>query len=250
MKPNEMDKIQSGNEKNLALVWLSLESDLKKAMEREELKLDYQPVIEVQSGRIYGMEALLEWVLKVACSQTVNWQKLTSLSLKIFINLSTTHIKTINFIEILYYVLNSTKIGPSSVVLEIPQTAKLEQEDAPLLKTISRSGVALSIDDFGTSNSSWQLLKYFDIIKIDNALIKMINHYQDDSAKIVSAIFAMAKGMGIKTLVSLKYQTLRLKSYQSCCRIITKNKLEPIHYRCLLQKSGKQLFFLLKPNYP
>ncbi len=229
MKPNEMSNIQSENERNSVLFWLSLESDLKKAIEKGELKLDYQPIIEVQSGRIYGMEALLRWhhphfgiinpidlfsvaeatgltsligelVLKMACSQTFKWQKSTSLSLKIFINLSMTHVRTANFIETLYYVLNSTKIEPSSVILEIPQIARLEQEDASMLKMITRSGVDLSIDDFGTSNSSWKLLKSFGIIKIDNTMIKRINHYQEDSAKIVSAIFAMAKGMGIKTL--------------------------------------------------
>jgi EAL domain-containing protein (putative c-di-GMP-specific phosphodiesterase class I) len=174
--------------KSSALLWLSLESDLKKAIEREELNLNYQPIIETQSGKIYGMEALLrwhhphfgiippldvfsvaeatdlatpigEWVLEMACSQTVKWQKSTPFPLKIFINLSMTHVRAANFIETLYYVLNSTKIEPSSVILEIPQTASLEQEDASMLKTISRSGVGLSIDDFGTSNSSWQLLR-------------------------------------------------------------------------------------------
>jgi EAL domain-containing protein (putative c-di-GMP-specific phosphodiesterase class I) len=141
-----------------------------------------------------------EWVLQEACSQAVKWHQSASRALKIFINVSITQLRDTHFLEILYHVLNSTKIDPTLLVLEVPQTASLEQADVLMLETISKNGIGLSIDDFGTANSSWKLLKSFGIIKIDNSMIHMINKHQDDSAKIVWAIFVMAKELGIKTL--------------------------------------------------
>lgn len=218
-----------GNEKSAALLELTLEADLKNALEKKEFKLDYQPIIDAQNSKIYGAEALLrwhhprfgligpidlfsvaeaiglassigEWVLEEACAKAVNWHHSPTAVLKLFINVSTSQLRAANFIEMLYGVLNSTKIEPTSLVLEVPQTASLEQQDTLMLEKISKTGVGLAIDDFGTSSSNWKLLKSFSIIKIDNAMIQMINHYQDDSAKVVSAIFAMAKSLGIKIL--------------------------------------------------
>lgn len=216
------------SEKASALLWLALQADLKNALKNEQLSLNYQPIMDVQNGKIYGMEALLrwhhpdfgaippidlfsaaeatglaspigEWVLQEACSQAVKWHELNS-HVKVFINLSITQLRAANFLETLYRVLNDTKIDPKLLILELPQTASLGKEDALILDAISKIGVGLSIDDFGTASSTWHSLKSFGIIKIDNAMIQMINHYQDDSTKIVSAIFAMAKSLGIKTL--------------------------------------------------
>jgi len=216
------------SEKASALLWLALQADLKKALKNKQLSLNYQPIMDVQTDKIYGMEALLrwhhpdfgvippidlfsaaeatglalsigEWVLQEACSQAVKWHELNS-HIKIFINLSIAQLREANFLETLYRVLNDTKIDPKLLILELPQTASLGKEDVLILDAISKSGVGLSIDDFGTASSTWHSLKSFGIIKIDNAMIQMINHYQDDSTKIVSAIFAMAKHLGIKTL--------------------------------------------------
>lgn len=233
------------SDKDSARLWLTLEADLKQALKNEEMKLDYQPIMDSQSGKIYGMEALLrwhhrdlgvvapvdlfavaeatgltspigEWVLEEACSQAERWNQSASYPLKLFINLSITQLRDVGFLEIIYRVLNNTKIDPTLLVLEVPQTASLEQEDIVTLEKISKDGIVLSIDDFGTANSSWKLLKSFGIIKIDNTMTQMINHYQDDSTKIMSAIFAMAKSLGIKTLAEgvetqEQYQFLRDK---------------------------------------
>lgn len=220
---------RSESDKDSARLWLTLEADLKKALQNGELYLHYQPIMDSQSGKIYGMEALLrwhhsqlgaiapidlfsaaeatglaspigEWVLEAACSQAVKWHQSTSRALKLFINVSITQLRDANFLEILYRVLNDTKIDPTLLVLEVSQAASLEQADVLMLQNIAKAGVSLSLDDFGTANSNWKSLKSFGVIKIDNAMIQMINHSQDDSTKIVSAIFAMATSLGIKTL--------------------------------------------------
>jgi EAL domain-containing protein (putative c-di-GMP-specific phosphodiesterase class I) len=231
-------------EKDSALLWLALETDLKNALKDKQLSLNYQPIMDMQNDKIYGMEALLrwhhpefgaippidlfsvaeatglaspigEWVLQEACSQAVRWHELNS-QVKLFINLSITQLREANFLETFHRVLNDTKIDPKLLILELPQTASLEKEDALILDAISKTGIGLSIDDFGTASSSWHSLKSFGIIKIDNTMIQMINHYQEDSTKIVSAIFAMAKSLGIKTLAEgveteAQYQFLKDK---------------------------------------
>lgn len=232
------------SEKASALLWLALQADLKNALKNEQLSLHYQPIMDVQNDKMYGMEALLrwhhpdfgaippidlfaaaeatglaspigEWVLQEACSQAVRWHELNS-DVKLFINLSITQLREANFLETFYRVLNDTKIDPKLLILELPQTASLEKEDLLMLDAISKNGIGLSIDDFGTASSTWHSLKSFGIIKIDNAMIQMINHYQDDSTKIVSAIFAMAKSLEIKTLAEgveteAQYQFLKDK---------------------------------------
>lgn len=215
--------------KDPALLWLALEADLKHAIKNKELIIHYQPIVDLQTDKVFGMEALLrwehpylgiispidlfpvaeatglsvpigEWVLKEACSQATKWHRVNSHVLKLFINISITQLREANFLDVLHQVLKSTKTDPKLLVLEFSQTVNLEKEDVSKLNEISKIGIGLSIDDFGTANSKWNLLKSFGIIKIDNAMIQMINNSQDDSGKIVSAIFAMAKHLGIKTL--------------------------------------------------
>lgn len=232
-------------EKESALLWLALQADLKNALKNEELSLNYQPIMDAQTDKIYGMEALLrwhhphfgaippidlfsaaeaiglatpigEWVLQEACSQAVRWHETMAHKLKLFINISITQLRAPDFLGTLTRVINNSKIEPKLLVLELPQTANLEKEDVLMLDAVSKIGIGLSIDDFGTASSTWRSLKLFNIIKIDNAMIQMINHYQDDSTKIVSAIFAMAKNLGIKTLAEgveteAQYQFLKDK---------------------------------------
>lgn len=221
----------NSEKKDSALLWLALQADLKKVLQNKELFIQYQPIVNLQNDEIFGMEALVRWqhprlgvispidlfpvaeatglavpigawVLQEACSQTSKWhqEKFKNTPLKLFINISITQLRDEHFLNTLSRVLKNTHLDPEWLVLELPQTAGLEKEDIAIFNRISDMGIGLCIDDFGTANSKWSLLKSFEIIKIDNAVIQMINDHEDNSAMIVSAIFAMATSLGLKTL--------------------------------------------------
>lgn len=222
----------AGADKEIARVWLNLQADLQHALQNKELFIQYQPIMDVHTGNIFGMEALVrwqhtrfgiispgdlmplaeatglvlpigEWILEEACAQAVKWHKeklASSASLKLAVNLTVAQLRSGHFLKMLDRVLQNTKIDPKLLMLEVSQTASLETADIDTLKAISERGISLSIDDFGASNSKWSLLKSFDVIKIDNTFIQMINTQQDNSRMIVSAMFAMAKSLDLKTL--------------------------------------------------
>jgi EAL domain-containing protein (putative c-di-GMP-specific phosphodiesterase class I) len=221
-----------GADKEIAQVWLSLETDLQHALQNKELFIQYQPIMDVQTGNIFGIEALVrwqharfgiispgdliplaeatglalrigEWILEEACAQAVKWhgEKLgSSASLKLAVNLTVAQLRQNAFLKTLDGILDKTKMDPRRLMLELSQTATLETGDIATLKAISEKGINLSVDDFGSTNAKWNLLKSFNLIKIDNTFIQMINAKQDNSRMIVSAMFAMAKSLGIKTL--------------------------------------------------
>lgn len=222
----------NSEKKDSALLWLALESDLKHALKNKELIIHYQPIVDLQSDKIFGVEALVrwqhphfgvispidlfhvaeatglavpigEWVLQEACSEAIKWQQQEKLSanvLKVFINISITQLRDVAFLRTLNNIFENIRLDPKLVVLELPQKSSLEKEDVLILDKVSKIGIGLCIDDFGTANSKWSLLKSFGLIKIDNTMIQMINNHEDNSQMIVSAIFAMATNLGIKTL--------------------------------------------------
>lgn len=218
-------------EKKSTLLWLALEADLKTALKNRELIIHYQPIVDLRTGKISGMEALLrwqhprfgiisprdlmplaeatglalpigEWVLQEACFQASRWHKeiLRSSTLKLSINISLYQLRQGAFLDMLDRIVENAKMDPKLLALELPQNANLEKEDVPILNALSKRGIGLSIDDFGTANSKWSTLKSFGVIKIDNAFIQTVNSHKDNSRIIVSAMFAMAENLGIKTL--------------------------------------------------
>lgn len=209
---------------------LALENELRYAIERKELEVYYQPIIDLHIGKVSGAEALMrwnhptqglilpikfipltekteiivpmgDWILEKAATQAVLWHQEGFQDFKIAINLAAKQLRQGNLVETVDKILAKTGIDPTCIELELTETAVLDEGLASIITALSNRGISLAIDDFGTGYSSFSYLKHFHIdkIKIDKTFIDDVttNH---DSATIVSAILTMAKELGIKTL--------------------------------------------------
>ncbi len=209
---------------------LQLETDLHSALKNNEFEVYYQPLIDLKTNVISGMEALLrwkhpqqgfispvnfiplaeetglivpigEWVLREACTQTRLWHQMGFSSLKVAVNLAEKQLRQPNFIGTIDRILTMTDFSPRYLELEITETAILDEMITNLLKEFKQRGLSLSVDDFGTGYSGLSYLKRFaiDKLKIDQSFIRDIPA-SADSITIVSAIIAMAKELGINVL--------------------------------------------------
>jgi diguanylate cyclase len=214
---------------------LELGRQIYDALERKEFELYYQPQVEIKSGRIVGMEALLrwnhsekglispavfipmlentklinpvgEWVFKEACRQNLLWQKKGLLHIKMAVNISPIQFYDKNLAGNIERIIVKTGIDPRYLDIEI--TEELFMEDIPLVKeTLNRLksiGIGgISMDDFGTGYSSLSYLKRFpvDAVKIDRIFVRdCVNDYSDSI--LISAIVAMARGLNLKETVA------------------------------------------------
>jgi diguanylate cyclase (GGDEF)-like protein/PAS domain S-box-containing protein len=211
---------------------VALESNLRRALERDEFLLHYQPKVDIHSGCITGMEALLrwqqpgkllippvqfiplaeetglivpigEWVLMTACTRTKTWQELGLAPLCIGVNLSPRQFAHERLLQDVSRVLNDTGLDPASLELEITESMVMHNPDqaVKLLSKLKDMGIQLSIDDFGTGYSSLNYLKRFplDSLKIDRSFIQDLPGNSDDAA-ITRAIIAMAHSLRLKVI--------------------------------------------------
>lgn len=216
---------QSSHEK------LALENALRKAVERQEWVLHYQPQIDLHTGQIVGVEALIrwqptrnrlvfpgefiplaeetglivpigEWALKQACRQNKLWQEAGYPRIRIAVNLSTAQFQKQSLNLTVAEVLQETGLDPDCLELEITETMTMDVERASvILDDLSRLGVQISIDDFGTGYSSLNYLKKFSIhrLKIDRSFVRDITTDESD-ARIVGVIISMAHHLGLKVI--------------------------------------------------
>ena len=206
---------------------LSLETSLRYALEREQYKLVYQPQVEVNTGEIIGVEALLrwqhpdlglvgpgdfvpileetglivsvgEWLLYKACTQVKAWQDTYNTNLRVAVNLSARQFNDSELVSLVEYCLARTNLAASSLELEITETVIMQDSKSlsNAFQALERMGVRIAIDDFGTGYSSLSYLKRFpiDTIKVDRSFIRDITTDMDDAA-IVDAIIAMAQSL-------------------------------------------------------
>ena len=206
---------------------VKLEVGLRKALKNEELYLLYQPQIDVRSSEIVGVEALVrwrhpergiisptefiplaeetglivpigEWVLRTACIQARQWQKVTQRSLRMAVNLSAKQFKDENLTQIVVSALSDTGLDPRLLELELTEGTLMDDARATMatLEQLRAIGVFLSIDDFGTGYSSMNYLKRFDVraLKIDKSFICGLPQ-DSENAAITRAIIAMAHGL-------------------------------------------------------
>jgi diguanylate cyclase (GGDEF)-like protein len=211
---------------------LELESDLSHALERGEFLLHYQPKVDVASGLITGVEALLrwkhpvrglvppmdfiplaeetglivpigEWVLATACAQNKAWQDQGLTNLAIAVNLSARQFADSMLLPKLWQIIQSSGLAPSSLELEITESVVMSHGECAVavLDKLQSIGVRIAIDDFGTGYSSLAYLKRFpiDTIKVDRSFIRDIPGDSGDM-KITRAIIAMAHGLKLKVV--------------------------------------------------
>jgi predicted signal transduction protein with EAL and GGDEF domain len=207
-----------------ALERMALEGRLRRALERDEFVLHYQPIVELRTGAIVGMEALLrwqhperglvgpdtfipvaedsrliipigEWVLGEACRQLRRWHDAGFTGLRVAVNLSGRQFQQQELAKTVERSYLEAGITPESLDLEITESVAMQSVDwtASVLRSLQRMGVRLSIDDFGTGQSSLSYLKHFPLttLKIDRAFVKDIRVNPDGEA-IVKAVIALA----------------------------------------------------------
>ncbi|MDB5865146.1 MAG: diguanylate cyclase [Betaproteobacteria bacterium] len=211
---------------------LTRESQLRGALEREELVVHYQPVIDAVSRRICGMEALVrwqhpeagllspahfidiaeetglvvpigEWVLSTACAQQRAWVDQGLPATRMAVNLSPRQFLHRHLIDDIVKVIEETRVDPSCLELEITESTVMHnlQRAAALLAQLKAMGIRVAIDDFGTGYSSLAYLKRFpiDSLKIDRSFVADVPGDPGNTA-ITQAIIAMAHSLGLKVI--------------------------------------------------
>jgi len=211
---------------------LTLEHGLRAAIDKKELYLVYQPQMEIATGRITGLEALLrwqhpelgtvapdkfiriaensglimpigEWVLRTACAQARKWQDEGICAMPVAVNVSAVQFRQPGFQELIGSVLSETGLPCQYLELELTESLLLSNADmtASVLWELKGMGLKLSIDDFGTGYSSLSYLKQFPFgkLKIDRSFIRDVAVNSDDAA-ITTAIIRMAKSLGLKVI--------------------------------------------------
>ncbi len=214
----------------LSIERLTLETSLRRALEREEFSLHYQAKVELDSGVIAGAEALLrwwnhelgavppanfiplaedtglivpigKWVLRTACAQNMAWQRQGLPPISIAVNLSPRQFKDPSLLDDIVEALEETGMAAEQLELEITESMIMNNVNHAVerLAAIKALGVRLSIDDFGTGYSSLAQLKRFpiDTLKIDRSFIRDIPENTEDRA-ITEAIIAMGRTLGVK----------------------------------------------------
>jgi diguanylate cyclase (GGDEF)-like protein len=214
-----------------AVALLKLENDLRRAIERHEFRVFYQPIVALESDTIAGFEALVRWehpergivppnefimlaeetgliseigqhVLREACRQLRAWQWLSPLnrSLLMSVNLSGKQFKQPNLVQQIKNILQETELDPRSLKLEITESAIMENAEAATaqLMQLRDLGVLLSIDDFGTGYSSLSYLHRFPVttLKIDRSFINRMGENGENS-EIVRTIMTLASNLGM-----------------------------------------------------
>jgi len=210
----------------------SIEESLRRALERHEFVLHYQPKINLKTGAITGSEALIRWthptlgsvppaqfipvaeacglilpigawVLREACSQAKAWADAGLPVATVAVNVSAMEFRFENFLENVFSTLHETGLAPHYLELELTESVLMKCVDAtaPILQALRAKGVRIAIDDFGTGYSSLSYLQKFqvDTLKIDQSFIRQISTSGDDMA-IVTAVIAMARSLKIRVV--------------------------------------------------
>ncbi len=213
---------------------MNLENSLRKALDRDEFQLHFQPKMSIQTGKVEGMEALLrwnhpeggliypsefvpiaeeigliqpigEWVLLNACQQIKAWKRAGLPPISIAVNLSGYQVNQPHWISKVQTILERTGVDPKFLEMEITETVLMDNSDVALsnLRQLDEMGIRISIDDFGTGYSSLSYLKRFPIhaLKIDQSFVRGIGNLGTETdAVIIKAIVSIAQALNLKTV--------------------------------------------------
>ena len=255
-----------------ALERLQLESSLRRALERDEFVLHYQPRVDVVSGRIVGAEALIrwqhpergllqpadfvplvesaglvipigEWAIRTVCKQSAAWMAVGLEPIPVAVNLASTHLRERGLPALVAAALQSHGVPARCLELEVTESILLADPELSLViaQQLSEMGVHLAIDDFGTGYSSLSYLKKLPItaLKIDRSFVRDLDSDPDDEA-IVTAIIALAHSLklkviaeGVETPAQLAFlQSLGCDEYQG---FLTSRAVTPEEFQRLLE---------------
>jgi diguanylate cyclase (GGDEF)-like protein/PAS domain S-box-containing protein len=211
---------------------LTLENSLRLAIPRNEFSLMYQPQMDIATGKISGVEALIrwqhperglvppadfvpiaedsgliipigEWVLRSACAQAKKWQCEGLPPVTVAVNVSAVQFHQKGFVDLVTKVLRESGLPPQYLELELTESLILSNADVlpAMLKELRAIDVKLAIDDFGTGYSSFSYLRRFQVhkLKIDRSFVQDVN-VDADNAAITSAIIGLAKSLNMKTI--------------------------------------------------
>ena len=210
----------------------SIEESLRRALERQEFTLHYQPKINLTTGGITGAEALIRWnhsvrgsvspaqfipvaedcglilpignwVLREACRQAREWVDAGLPLSSMAVNISAMEFRDDNFLESVFAALSETGLDPKSLELELTESVLMKRAEsaASVLRTLRARGVQLAVDDFGTGYSSLSYLRKFpiDALKIDQSFVRQITTTPGDTA-IVAAIISMGRSLRLRVV--------------------------------------------------
>ena len=222
------------------------ESDLERALEEREFRMLYQPQVDLQGGEIVGLEAIIgwdhpergvvdpseflwlaeesglitrigEWALRQSCLQARVWRVANGRPLRVTVKLSARQHRDPGLVDLVERVLTETRTDPSALCLEITESVAVEDTEGAMntLNRLKELGVTLSIDEFGTGNSSIGSLKLFplDMLKIDRSFVHGLGSDHEDIA-IVTAIINLAHSLGLETIadgIETKDQVVSLR---------------------------------------
>jgi diguanylate cyclase (GGDEF)-like protein len=215
-----------------AMKRLTLENNLRRALERSEFEVYYQPVLDINTKKIVGVEALLrwhhpelglvqpaefislaedtgmivpigEWVLRTACAQSKSWQSAGFAPLSLAVNLSARQFQQQNLSEVVVRILRETGLNPRDLELELTESSIMKNAEWAVrtLSELKAMGVKIAIDDFGTGYSSLGYLKRLpiDTLKIDRSFVSDVTTDPDDAA-LVMAIITLAHNLRLKVI--------------------------------------------------
>jgi diguanylate cyclase (GGDEF)-like protein len=227
---------------------LAMENSLRKALERKQFLLHYQPQMDIETGRICGMEALVrwqhpdlglvypaefialaeetglivplgEWVLRAACAQTRAWHQAGCPGLTVAVNLSARQFQHQGLMDTITRVLKETEIDPRKLEVEITESIAMQNADFTnvILRHLKDTGVQIAMDDFGTGYSSLSYLRKFpiDTLKIDQSFVRDLTTDPNDAA-IANAIIVLAHSLKLKVVaegVETREQETFLKAH-------------------------------------
>jgi EAL domain-containing protein (putative c-di-GMP-specific phosphodiesterase class I) len=210
----------------------SIEESLRRALEREEFALQYQPVINLRTGEITGAEALIRWthptrgpvspaqfipiaedcglilpignwVLREACKQAQAWRHAGLPLATIAVNISAIEFRDERFLDGVFAVLKDTGLDPRSLELELTESVLMKRVESTgsILKTLRARGVQVAVDDFGTGYSSLSYLRKFpiDTLKIDQSFVRQITTAPDETT-IVTAVISMGRSLKLRVV--------------------------------------------------
>ena len=210
----------------------SIEEGLRRALERNEFTLQYQPKVNLKTDEITGAEALLrwnpggrglvspakfipvaedcglilpigKWVLREACTQARAWMDARLPPITIAVNISAMEFRHEQFLEGVFEILKETGLDPKLLELELTESVLMKRVEATgsILETLRAKGVRVAVDDFGTGYSSLSYLRKFsiDALKIDQSFVRQITTSPGETS-IVTAIISMGRSLGLRVI--------------------------------------------------